>query len=157
MTSNIQISGKANDGTIFVVGGDNYDDFFVNLSAAIGDISVAQQVVNEAVRILIPTSVGSSAPSFEQAQQNVQNSFAQQPPQNVVQGNFQQQPQYQQQSRPAPAGPPPGAAAPACPNHGQPAKWVPPGVAKATGKPYQGFWSCAVSERGDRSCRISTR
>ncbi len=48
-----------------------------------------------------------------------------------------------------PSGPPMwetiGNGAMACSNHG-PAKWVPPGVSKNSGKPYDGFWACV--ERG---------
>lgn len=38
----------------------------------------------------------------------------------------------------------------ACSIHG-PAKWVPPGTSKATGKPYDGFWGC--TEKGCRPQR----
>lgn len=44
---------------------------------------------------------------------------------------------------PAPAAP---AAAPEgthlC-EHGEPMKFIPPGVSKASGKPFKGFWACA--------------
>jgi len=34
--------------------------------------------------------------------------------------------------------------------HGQPMKFVPPGVSKRTNAPYPGFFACAVSQRGEK-------
>ena len=64
-----------------------------------------------------------------------------------------QQPQYPQQ------GPPPQAPpqqqqqqAPLCPGHGVPAKWVKPGVSQSSGRPYPGFWACAMPR--EQQCKF---
>lgn len=54
-----------------------------------------------------------------------------------------QQPSYQQDTRGS-AGAPPGAQT-VCPTHQQPATWREGGVSAASGKPYNGFWKCAVT------------
>ena len=48
----------------------------------------------------------------------------------------------------------PAAKAPSgtCPTHHEPWKYVPPGVSKSSGKPYEGFWACP-----ERGCRERPR
>ena len=150
MTGTIQISGKANNGIIFVVGGDTFDDFYTNLLAAHGgDQAVVDQTIAEAVRLITPMSTGSTPAPQQQYQQPQQSQGYQSPAQQGY-----QPPQGGYNDNRQPAGPPPGQQAPLCPGHNQPGKWVPPGVAKATNRPYPGFWACAVSAQGDRSCRF---
>jgi hypothetical protein len=172
VTANIQISGKANNGIIFVVGGDTYDEFRANLIATLGSAQSADETIVEAARLIIPPSVGQGlSPGIPQQPQQTyqpppQQQYAQtQPAQyqqqdpyqqanNVIQGQFGGQTSQVPDTR-APAGPPPGGQGPPlCPMHNQPAKWVNAGVSKTTGKPYSGFYTCSVAQRGDRSCKV---
>lgn len=140
MTANVQISGKAANGIIFVVGGDNLDDFRVNLAAAVGDMAKADAVINEAVKLIVPPSLaGAPAPDqFQQAAQNVQNAFPGSQPQQEY------QPQQNQQRKPTP---PPGQQAPLC-NHGTQREWV-TGVSKKTNKAWK-MWACPMDR--DSQC-----
>lgn len=161
MTSNLQISGKSASGIIFVVGGDNFDDFYQNLLAVQGgDPALTTATIAHAAQLVTPVGV-SVQPAPQQAQQQYPQTDAQAIA-NVQQGfpnaqvvPIQQAPSYAQPDQRQSAGTPPGQQAPYCPNHNQPAKWVPGGVSKSTGRPYNGFWACSVSQQGDRSCRIA--
>lgn len=55
MTANFQISGKAADGRIYVVGGDNYDEFTTNLLAVFGP-EMADRVVEDFQFLVDPPS-----------------------------------------------------------------------------------------------------
>lgn len=55
MTANFQISGKAADGRIYVVGGDNYDEFTTNLLAIFGP-EMADRVVEDFQFLVDPPS-----------------------------------------------------------------------------------------------------
>lgn len=129
MTEKLQVSKRLDDGTIVVVGGDSSAEFAKNLEE-IGGVTLRDEVRALFLSLIPDTTAPSSAPSFQQAVTNVQQGFT--PPATVNQAS----------------------GAPLCPNHGQPAKFVPGGIAKATGQPYQGFFACAVSAQGDRSCKI---
>lgn len=142
MTEKFQVSKRLDDGTIIVVGGDSANEFAGNLAAIIGE--TGRDEVRGLFYSLIPAgppAAASAAPGYvteQQGQANVQQAFQTQqapPPPAVVNAS-------------------PPTAAPLCPNHQQPAKWVPPGIAKATKRPYSGFFACAVSQQGDNSCRI---
>lgn len=60
-----------------------------------------------------------------------------------------------------PAAPAPAAAAPAAPagevlcEHGQPAKLIPAGVSKATGKPYRAFYACNQPREAQCNFRLT--
>lgn len=127
MTANIQLSGKANNGIIFVVGGDTFDDFFANLVATLdGDAGLADSTVKEAARLIVPASAGGDGGSVQQAAANIAAAFP------------QATPAPQAAPRQAPTGAPPGQQAPLC-DHGY-ARVYKSGVSKA-GKPYK-MWSC---------------
>lgn len=141
MTANIQISGKANNGIIFVVGGNDVDDFIVNLTALTGSGDTARAIAREAAALITPPTVGGvpGRDEFQQAAQNIQNAFPGSQPdsRNGQQGYGYQQEQPQQQRQAS--GPPPGVQPPLC-NHGWARKYV-AGVSKKTNKPYK-MWAC---------------
>lgn len=56
MTSNIQISGKAVDGRIYVIGGENFDEFFANLSSVFAEPGQAERVVEDFQFLVDPPS-----------------------------------------------------------------------------------------------------
>lgn len=62
MTANIQLSAKHPDGRIFVIGGDNFDEFFAN-AVAFFPAEQAERVVEEFQFLLDP----SAAPAVEAA------------------------------------------------------------------------------------------
>jgi predicted component of type VI protein secretion system len=114
MTSNIQVSGKANNGIIFVVGGDSYDDFYTNL-LAVNDSDEARTTstvaqLRELVNVGGPVAQ-TPAQSFQQAEQVVAQSFPQAQP---VQQQYQQ-PAQPQQFAPAQAAPAAPRSRPALP------------------------------------------
>jgi hypothetical protein len=118
VTSNIQVSGKANNGIIFVVGGDSYDDFYTNL-LAVNDSDEARTTSTVAQLRELVNVGGAQAPaqSLQQAEQVVAQSFPQAQP---VQQQYQQ-PAQPQQFAPAQAAPAAPGPAPLCPGHGLPA------------------------------------
>lgn len=126
MTANIQLSGKANDGRIFVVGGDSYEEFRANVLALVDDPGTADALIADAAKLIAGVGVGVSQPAadpFTGAQ-------------NVVQAAFPQAaPQPQQSSGPQPGETPPTG------KNGKPMRLVPAGVSKKTGKPYAAFWA----------------
>lgn len=63
MTANVQLSGKTNDGRIFVVGGDTVDDVLVHLTAVLGDRQAAEDAINDVASALAPVSAGGAATS----------------------------------------------------------------------------------------------
>lgn len=71
MTAQIQISGKAANGIIFVVGGENYDDFYANLLATLGNTAEVDATI-AAARQLISASPTSAAPAQSAPQQQTQ-------------------------------------------------------------------------------------
>ena len=123
MTANIQISGKAANGIIFVVGGDDYDSFYANLTSVLQSQQAADATVAAARALIVPPTATQSSPpqTIEQAQQVVQNAFP--------------------QAQPAPAAPH-GQQAPSC-AHGV-REWK-AGTSKA-GKAYK-MWSCPSQDR----------
>lgn len=62
MTANIQISGKADNGVIFVVGGNDVDEFLVNVQSVVGDRQTAEDILAHAGRLITPASTGAPAP-----------------------------------------------------------------------------------------------
>ena len=166
----ISLSRKDSQQALLSIGGLTYDDYYQNMLAfAGGDVSQVDEYLAGWRQIVFGSTVAQAQLNLQQGglqpqelpQQTLQ-SYQQQPQQYQDQQPYAQSPygapQYQQQAPPAPprtaGGPPPGMQVRLCPNHGQPARWVAPGVSKATNKPYSGFFSCAVSERGDYSCKI---
>lgn len=135
MTANIQLSAKANDGKIFVVGGDNFDDFYVNLVAVNGgDTAATDAIINEAKQLLAPVSAERAALD------NARKAFPQAQPQQDPWGDPPVPPRQDLNTqRGQTTGPPPGPAP--LDANGNPKRWVPPGVSKKTGKPFAGFWA----------------
>lgn len=119
MTLNIQISKKFNDGTILVVGGENYQQFGENLQELIGESGTAD-VLAEFMN-LVPVADGFAAASA------------------AINHGFPQNDQPRQG-----AGAPPGDVT-LCPTHGQPATYREGGTSQSTRKPYAGFWKCPVT------------
>lgn len=135
MTQNLQISKRLDDGTILVIGGDNYADFTSNLFALLSEEDAQEVLASFSHLASVPGVTGQAV-------------------QNLNQGGIPTQP-YQhpatQVQAPPPVAPvaPPAAAGPVC-DHGEPAKYVPGGVAKASGKPYRAFYACARGR--DQQC-----
>ena len=87
MTANVQISGKSQSGIIFVVGGNDVDDFKLNLAGVLGgDTATADQIIDACAALITPASAGGSpAPAgtpadFQQAAANVTKAFPQAQP-----------------------------------------------------------------------------
>lgn len=130
MTANIQVSKKLDDGTILVLGHEDYDSFAALASSALG--ADGAESLLRSFDTLVPVSAGRS--QFETAEANVRQAFPQAAPvEYAPAAPAPQQP-------PASGGPERGATR-VNPDTGQVEKWVPPGVSKKTNKPYQGFWS----------------
>lgn len=151
MTGNIQISTKLNDGTILVVGGDNYADFTTNLFAMLPGEGDAQAVL-DSFGNLTPTAAGGGY--SEPAQQQAYQALAQGgmvPPPNVpaappgvpVAQNYPPQQQYQQAATAMPA-------VPSC-IHGPRTRRE--GVGK-NGRPYVG-WFCSTPKGTPDQCSPS--
>ena len=71
MTQAVQVSFKKSDGTIYVVGGDDVDDFDTNLVAlAGGDRTLADDVLADMVRTLSP--MAAAVNTVQQAMPGVQ-------------------------------------------------------------------------------------
>jgi hypothetical protein len=137
VTANVQISGKANNGIIFVVGGNDADEFRVNLAATVGSMELADSIIAEAAKLVTPPTVGGPSPDeFQQAAQNIQNGFPGSQPANQGYQQSRQAPPPQQRQA---SGPPPGVQPPLC-NHGWARKYV-AGVSKKNNKPYK-MWAC---------------
>jgi hypothetical protein len=60
MTANIQVSGKYPDGRIFVIGGDNADDFYNNVAGILGD-TAANQIREDFAILSNPGAAGAVA------------------------------------------------------------------------------------------------
>ena len=116
----IQVSGKATNGIIFLVGGDDYDSFYANLLTVNGGDAGATDATLAKLRDLVNVN-GQPAVTGQQAVQNVQNAFP--------------------QAQPAPPAPH-GQQAPSC-AHGV-REWK-AGTSKA-GKAYK-MWSCPSQDR----------
>lgn len=75
MTNAIQISGKANDGRIFVVGGANYDEFYTNLLALVGTEANVNSVIEASLPLIgaasqrVTGESATAAPSIGEARQ----------------------------------------------------------------------------------------
>ena len=149
-SATVSLNLKLANGTLIQLGGVGFDDFYQNLLSLYGgDTAAVESIIAPIRAAATPVSAGSSPAPAAPAQPN----YEQQAVQTLQQYGAQPLAQPARQN----SQPPPGQGAnqaPLCPNHQQPAKWVPPGVAKATGKPYEGFWTCAVAQRGDRSCHV---
>ena len=111
-----QVSTKTQDGTIFVIADATYEGFANKLMAAL------DQVGAEAVLQQMKSSFAGSPMTTAQIA-------------NALGGTVIQSDKW---------GAAPAAATPAgqvC-KHGEPAKLVPAGVSKASGKPYRAFYAC---------------
>lgn len=113
----VSVNGKLSNGTLVSVGGVGYDDFHANLIGFLdGDVDTAQDVLEAARAAITPVTADSG---FAAAEANVAAAFP--PPVQTAPAGGQGE---------APMG-----------ANGKPKRWVPPGVSKKTGKPYQGFWA----------------
>lgn len=72
MTGNFQLSAKANDGRIYVVAADTYDDFYGNLVAWLGGSNEADAALKDGAALLSGTPA-----DFAQATTVVQGAFPQ--------------------------------------------------------------------------------
>lgn len=63
---------KLPDGTLISVGGTSYDDFYINLLAALGDKDAAEDVMYELRAAFVPTAAG---PGLATAEANVTRAF----------------------------------------------------------------------------------
>lgn len=122
MTAKIQVSGKFPDGRIFVVGGDNADELFDNLSGVLGTGEQAQRVFED-FQILADPTVGGAV-----------NNAA------PIRGAGSGAP---------PAAP--GASAPGAPmcDHGMPRVFKAAFTSKA-GKDMPSSWQCQSRDRNDQ-------
>lgn len=117
-----QVSGKLPDGRIFVVGADSFLDFANNLTDAIGQDAAASTLKAFTTAL----AGGQSAPAYAPAPMTPVEVAA------AFNGSIVAE-----------------TAAVLC-KHGEPAKLVPAGVSKSTGKPYRAFYACARSK--DTQC-----
>lgn len=135
MTANVQISTKRPTGEIYVIGGENYDDFYTNMLALYGgSVEHVNLIVGDMQESLMPTAQDATPAAT-----------------NVVQVAFPQAEPVQQQA-PAPAapvafrrpqgGPPPGQVAPVC-EHGYAREWKTGGGGN-TGKKAWSAWFCPL-------------
>lgn len=123
-----QVSGKLDDGVIAVVNGASFSEFVSKL-IELGGPEFGDQIVEKMVKAIVgnPASVartstyanGSFTPKAETPMTPVEVAAA-------LGGSIDT----------------PG---PVC-KHGEPAKFVPAGVSKATGKPYRAFYACGRSK-----------
>lgn len=121
-SNTIQVSHKLNDGTIVVIGGNSFDDFYANVAAIVGPDN-ADDVVGTFSALIPSASTG-------KAQAYTGNTSEARPG----------------EGRPG-AGNPPGDV-PLCPSHQQQATWREGGISTKTNQPYQGFWKCPVTDQG---------
>ena len=71
MAGNFQVSSKLNDGRIFVVAGENYNEFKVNLGSLLGDIDAETMLTTMAASF-----VGQSIPAPTQTHTNVNDAIS---------------------------------------------------------------------------------
>lgn len=116
-----QVSTKTNDGTIFVIADATYSGFTQKLAEAL-DPSGAESLLQSMARAF----TGNQPMSTQQIAQAF-NATVITPPQDA----------WGQPANAAPV-----ASGPVC-KHGEPAKQVPAGVSKASGKPYRAFYACS--------------
>lgn len=117
-----QVSTKTNDGTIFVIADATYSGFTQKLAEAL-DPSGAESLLQSMAKAF----TGSQPMSTQQIAQAF-NATVITPPQDV----------WGQPANAAPV----ATGGPVC-KHGEPAKQVPAGVSKASGKPYRAFYACS--------------
>lgn len=143
MTQNIQVSKRFDDGTIAVIAGADVHEFNANAEALVGRSGA------DDLRGLFYGLIPAQAGVMGNASRLIEHSLGGQ----------------QVSENRAGAGSPPGATT-LCPTHQQPAVWKEGGVAKNSGKPYDGFWKCpstgeSISVFGGKglkpSCPPSTR
>ena len=115
-----QVSTKTNDGTIFVIADATYQGFSQKLAEAL-DPSGAESLLQA-----MANAFSGSQPMTTQAIAQSFNATVITPPQDAW-------------GQPANAAPSNG---PVC-KHGEGAKLVPAGTAKASGKPYRAFYACS--------------
>lgn len=115
-----QVSTKTNDGTIFVIADATYQGFSQKLSEAL-DASGAESLL-QAMANAFTNNTPMSIPAIA----------------NALGGTVIHTDQWGQSAPPAPA----ANGGPVC-KHGEPAKQVPAGVSKASGKPYRAFYACS--------------
>jgi hypothetical protein len=78
VTSQYQASGKTNAGNIYVVGGENYDEFYGNVNALFGgDLGAVEAMLSEFRSTLLP--IGEPR-QLHQAASTVNRGFSQQAP-----------------------------------------------------------------------------
>jgi hypothetical protein len=117
-----QVSTKTNDGTIFVIADATYSGFTQKLAEAL-DPSGAESLLQSMAKAF----TGSQPMSTQQIAQAF-NATVITPPQDA----------WGQPANAAPV----ATGGPVC-KHGEPAKQVPAGVSKASGKPYRAFYACS--------------
>lgn len=152
MTSNVQLSGKNNaTGMIFVIGGENFDDFYANLLTANGgNAELTNSTILEAVKIITPLAGGPSEAAVVAA-------FPGSAPVTPITAAPSYQPsqaapapQAPPASRPA-GGPPPGQTPPVC-DHGYARVWK-TGVTKTGPKAGSEWkaWFCPL-QKNEGAC-----
>lgn len=122
-----QVSGKLSDGRIYVVGANTWPEFVAAITDALGPQGAESSIAGFATAL-----AGGSVAAVAAA------------PQHAA-------PQQQAPMTPVEVAAAFGGsvisdqAAVVC-KHGEPAKFVPAGVSKKTGKPYRAFYACARRE-----------
>lgn len=120
----IQVSGKLTDGFIGVINGTSYVDFVSRCIDALGP-EAADQIVEKLARSIIGDPASASRNSTYQNGQLTAKPEVPMTPVEVA----------------ASLGATIDTPTPVC-KHGEPARYVPAGTSKATGKPYRAFYAC---------------
>lgn len=133
----VSITVKNARGDLVTLRGDTPGEFFnnaINLLGPEAGTAFAETVANTFRSVLPAVPQAAPVVTEQQAVQNVVQAF---PGASTV-GQPLPQPQAAQEAQGEVA----GGTPPINPATGQPfQKWVPAGVSKKTGKPYQGFWT----------------
>lgn len=132
-TGYIQVSGKLADGFIGVINGTDYVDFVAKCIEALG-ADQADQVIEKLAKAILgdPASVARNS-TYANGQFSPKADIPMTPVEVAA----------------ALGGSPVTTTGHLC-KHGEPARFVPAGTSKASGKPYKAFYACARSK--DEQC-----
>lgn len=136
-TGYIQVSGKLADGFIGVINGTDYVDFVAKCIDALGP-EAADQIVEKLAKAIIGDPASVARTSTYANGQFTPKSEVPMTPVEVA----------------AALGGSIDTPGPVC-KHGEPAKFVPAGTSKATGKPYRAFYACGRSKESQCDFRAN--
>lgn len=142
----VQVSFKTPHGALINLRADRMDEMHIALES-FHDL-IPAILANESA-LTGGGNVAAQMPLAPPVQQPAQPAFQPQPQQGPPPEWAQPQQQPQQWQQPAQQVP---QQAPMCPGHGMPAKWVKPGISKSSGRPYPGFWACAMPQ--GQQCKL---